>query len=300
MSALDEVADDVFAYIERPGGWCVSNAALVRADGESVLVDTLGTESRARGLRSALTRMGAGSPAMVINTHWHGDHTAGNALFAPAPVVAHRRCRPAMARDGWAVRALWPEIDWGDLPLVLPGVGVGDRTVLHAGEREIHLLTGGIGHTDADLAVWVPHARVVVAGDLVMPGTTPFLLSGSVRGTLDWMDRLRDLAPETIIGGHGEVADRHVLTETRDYLDWLLAVARDAMPSGATPLEAARQVDPARLGEHPWSSWNEPERLVANLHRAYAEIADTAAPIRSGPVLADMAAFLGHSIPASA
>ncbi|WP_040810693.1 MBL fold metallo-hydrolase [Nocardia concava] len=302
MSGLDEVADGVFAYIERPGGWCVSNAALIRKGRETILVDTLGTERRARGLHSAITYSGFEMPEAVVNTHWHGDHTAGNALFAPAPVVAHRACQAAMARNGLAVRALWPDIEWGELPLTLPRLGVGDEAVLHIGSREVHLLTGGVGHTDADLAVWVPDAAVVVAGDLVMPGCTPFLLSGSVLGSLNWLDRLTELSPVTVIGGHGEVADHHVLAETRAYLDWLLAVARDARSSGATPLEAARQVDPTRHDHHPWSSWSEPERLVANLYRAYAEVADAAefTHIRSGPVLADMAAYLGRKLATSA
>ncbi|MFB7876609.1 MBL fold metallo-hydrolase [Nocardia sp. NPDC056064] len=298
MTDLREVADGVFAYIEQPGGWCVSNAALIRSGHDAALVDTLGTERRARALRAALATVGAQSPATVINTHWHGDHTAGNALFAPAPVIAHRAGRAAMARNGLAVRGLWTDVDWGTLPLVLPTIGVTDTATLHVGDRTVELLAGDTGHSDGDLVAWLPGERVLVAGDLVMPGCTPFLLSGSLSGALTWLERLRALAPEVVIGGHGEVADHRALTETADYLSWLRAVTLDAAAAGATPLEAARQVDPARRGDQPWSTWQEPERLVANLHRAYAELAPelVATPVRSGPVLAQMAEFLGRPL----
>ncbi|WP_278261651.1 MBL fold metallo-hydrolase [Nocardia sp. AG03] len=302
MTELREVADGVFAYVDQPGGWCVSNAALIRSGGESALVDTLGTERRARALRSALATLDADFPCAVINTHWHGDHTAGNALFAPAPVIAHRAGRAAMVRNGLAVRGLWTEVDWGTLPLVLPTIGVSGAATLHVGDREVELLAGDTGHSDGDLIAWLPRERVLVAGDLVMPGCTPFLLSGSLSGALTWLDRLLTLAPTVVIGGHGEVADQRALAETADYLRWLRTVTLEAAAAGATPLEAARQVDPAKHGDHPWSTWQEPERLVANLHRAYAELAPelVSTPVRSGPVLAEMAEFLGAPLTTAA
>src|SRR3954447_2624501 len=30
---------------------------------------------------------------VVLNTHWHGDHTGGNAAFSAAPIVAHENVR---------------------------------------------------------------------------------------------------------------------------------------------------------------------------------------------------------------
>src|SRR5262245_18772144 len=45
-------------------------------------------------IRAALKSLGEGKLRFVLNTHWHGDHTGGNAAFgAEAPIVAHENVR---------------------------------------------------------------------------------------------------------------------------------------------------------------------------------------------------------------
>ncbi|MEU0088475.1 MBL fold metallo-hydrolase [Streptomyces sp. NPDC006274] len=75
------------AYVQPDGGWCLNNAGFVSDGGSTLLVDTAATERRARALRAALLATGAPLPRTVVNTHHHGDHTYGNGVFAPEPVV---------------------------------------------------------------------------------------------------------------------------------------------------------------------------------------------------------------------
>lgn len=59
-----EVAPGVHAYLQPPGGWCLNNAGIIVSGGESALVDTAATDSRARHLRTtALALNGASAPA---------------------------------------------------------------------------------------------------------------------------------------------------------------------------------------------------------------------------------------------
>lgn len=82
--SLVPVAEDVYAFVQPEGGWCLNNAGLVAGGGRSVLVDTAATESRTRRLREEVARIVPGGPDYVVNTHFHGDHTFGNGQFAPA------------------------------------------------------------------------------------------------------------------------------------------------------------------------------------------------------------------------
>ena len=51
----------------------------------------------------------------------------------------------------------------------------------------------GPAHTTNDVAAWLPDERMLFAGDLVFNGGTPFVVMGSVAGSLAALDRLAAL-----------------------------------------------------------------------------------------------------------
>ncbi|MFG2146913.1 MBL fold metallo-hydrolase [Streptomyces sp. NPDC048696] len=291
---VEEVADGIFAYIQPDGGWCLNNAGILVGHHTTAFVDTAATEARARGLRAAALERGGVEPRMVLNTHHHGDHTLGNAVAAPyATVVAHARMRDEMAAKGEGLKHMWPDTEWGqlgDIRRSLPMVAFEDRLTVYVDDLVVELIHVGPAHSDNDVVVWVPEHRVLFAGDVLMPGCTPFVLMGSVKGSLEAIAGLRELDPRVVVGGHGPVAGPEALGETEAYLRWVQRVAADGIAAGLTPYEAARD---AALG--PYAQWRDAERVVANLHRAYSEAhgcpLDT--QIRSAPVMAEMAQLNG-------
>jgi cyclase len=264
---LEEVADQVFAYVQPDGGWCLNNAGVIVSGGESALVDTAATEARALALRDAVHRVSPGAPRTVVNTHFHGDHTFGNFVFAPqAVVVAHERTRTEMAEAGLHLTGLWPDVKWGELRLELPSLTYRDRLTLHVGEMAVELLHLGPAHTTDDTVVWLPGQRVLFTGDLVMSGVTPFCPMGSVSGSLAAIAELRKLDARTVVTGHGPVAGPELLDGAERYLRWVQTLARQGLGANLSPLELARETE---LGEY--AELLDAERLVPNLHRAYAE-----------------------------
>ncbi|MEV7421598.1 MBL fold metallo-hydrolase [Streptomyces sp. NPDC091212] len=263
---LEEVADGVFAYLQPDGGWCLNNAGVIVADGESALVDTAATEARARQLRDAALTVAPAAPRTVVNTHFHGDHAFGNFVFPEAVVIGHERARTEMAEAGLHLTGLWPEVHWGELELVLPTLTYQDRMTLHVGGLRAELIHVGPAHTTNDTAVWLPERGVLFLGDLVMSGVTPFCPMGSVSGSLQAVERLRALDARTLVTGHGPVTGPEVFDVTESYLRWLQGLAEEGVSAGLTPLEVARETD---LG--PYAELLDSERLVPNLHRAYAE-----------------------------
>lgn len=288
---LEELAPGVHAYVQPDGGWCLNNAGVLIGDGAVAVVDTAATERRALALRAAVASRTPLEVGTVVTTHHHGDHHFGNSVVAPrATVVSHEVTRNEMARRGLAMREVWPDTDWGDIRLALPTLTFRDRATLHVGGLTAELIHVGPAHTTSDIVVWLPEQRVLFAGDVLLPGCTPFVLMGSLSGTLEAITRLRALDPAVVVGGHGPVAGPEVLDDTRDYLLWVRDTARAGLAAGASPLQAARD---AGLG--PYAGLRDSERLVANLHRAYVE--ESSQPrdteIRSAPVFAEMTEFNG-------
>jgi cyclase len=204
--ALREVADGVYAFVQPDGGWCLNNAGLVVGEGRTVLVDTAATEARARRLRAEVERVAPGGADFVVNTHFHGDHTFGNGQFTPrAVVVAHEGTRADSAEAGLGLRQLWPGVEWGETPLVLPTLTFRGSLTLYAGDVRTELLHVGPAHTANDVVAWVPERSVLFTGDVVWSGVTPFVLFGSISGSLRALDRMRALGARTVVPGHGPV-----------------------------------------------------------------------------------------------
>ncbi|MYT29784.1 MULTISPECIES: MBL fold metallo-hydrolase [unclassified Streptomyces] len=270
---LTELAPGVHAFIQPDGGWCLNNAGFVTDGTATLVVDTAATERRARLLRRRIAETGAPVPRTVVNTHHHGDHTYGNGVFAPeATIIGHAACRREVLAAGYQLHAVWPEVTYGDIRLTPPEVTFEDRMTVHVGESEVQLIHPGPAHTLGDTVVWLPRQRVVFTGDLVFHGGTPFVLMGSLSGSLRAIELLRSLGAETVVPGHGPVAGPEVYDEVEGYLRFVGELAREGRAAGRTPLEVAREAD---LGA--FAGLAERERLVANLLRAYAEL-DGAAP----------------------
>ncbi|MET9887851.1 MBL fold metallo-hydrolase [Streptomyces sp. NPDC006430] len=287
-----EVADGVYAYVQGDGGWCLNNAGLVTGgNGQSLLVDTVATERRARSLRAEVLRIVPEPPRALVNTHFHGDHTFGNYLFPEAVVIAHEQTRTMMDLAGLHLTGLWPDVCWGDLELSLPDITFKDALTLHVGGVRAELLhLGPAAHTTNDTVVWLPEQRVLFAGDLLMSNAAPFCLMGSVAGSLAAMERLRALGAETVVPGHGPVGGPELIDDNEAYFRWIAGLAEGGVAAGLTPLELA-----AEAGEGPLPGLLDAERLVPNLHRAYAELAGAAPgePLDVGALFQEMARFNG-------
>lgn len=285
-------APGVFAYLQPDGGWCLNNAGLVVGDdGRGLLVDTFATAARTGRLRRAVLREVPAGPRMLVNTHFHGDHTFGNSAFPEALVIGHERTRRAMAEHGLHLTGLWPEVCWGDIDLVLPQLTFRQELTVHLGGVRVEVFhLGPAAHTTDDTVVWLPGPRVLFTGDVVMSGVTPFCVMGSVSGSLAALERLAGLDPVTVVPGHGPMGGPELIEANAGYFRWIQELAAHGHTAGRSPLETA-----VRTGRHRYAHWVDPERLLPNLHRAYAELqgAGSGDPLDIGAIFTEMARYHG-------
>jgi cyclase len=290
---VEEVSDRVFAYIQPDGTWFINNTGFLAGASGVTSVDACSTERRTRAYLEAIARTSPQPVRTLINTHHHGDHTNGNYLFGGATIVAHDRCRDE-------VLAAWPpgyagifaDVDWGEVLVAPPFLTYSDRITLYSDDLRCEVRhVGAPAHTTNDSIVWLPERSVLFAGDLIFNGGTPFMLMGSVAGAIDVLERVvRPLSPATIVPGHGEVCGPEVIDDVLGYLRFVLDVARRGRAAGLSPLEAARET-----GLGAYAGLTDRERIVGNLHRAYADLGggEPGEKLNVPAVFADMVAYNG-------
>jgi cyclase len=281
--------------VQPDGSWWINNTGFLVGRRQAIAIDACSTERRTRQFADAVRRLTPAPVSTLVNTHHHGDHTFGNFVFDGATVVAHERTRAEVLAAGPpspALAAIWEPVEWGDVEVAAPFLTFTECVTLWSDERRVEVRhVGTPAHTTNDSYVWLADERVLFCGDLLFNGGTPFVLMGSVTGALDVIESvLRPLGARTIVPGHGPVAGPELLDHVAGYLRFVLDLARHAHDAGLEPLEAAREADPGEFAE-----LTDPERLVGNLHRAYAELdtGERGSPVDVVRALTEMVAYNG-------
>jgi glyoxylase-like metal-dependent hydrolase (beta-lactamase superfamily II) len=246
--ALQRVADGVyFVQGESAMGSAlnqgfVSNAGVVVSDDGVLVIDALGTPALARRLIEEIAKVTTQPVRTVVVTHYHADHIYGLQAFreAGARIVAHVGARGYIGSDTARPRLqasrdeLFPWID-ERTQVVEPDQWVDSDLTLTLGSTTVQVRHVGPAHTTEDLAVVLPAAGVVFAGDLVFRGRTPFVGQADSGRWIESLDQLIAARPRVVVPGHGPAAtdpERDVAL-TRDYLKHL----RDTMGRAARDLE---------------------------------------------------------------
>ncbi len=205
-------------------------------------------------IKAALKTLGEGKLKFVLNTHWHGDHTGGNAAFgAEAPLIAHDNVRKRMAtvQENKFFKRTTPASPKEALPVITFGHSVS----IHFNGEEIRAIHFPTGHTDGDSVIYFTNSNVIHMGDHFFTGRFPFVdldSGGDVEGfTKNVGDVIAKLpAGVKIIPGHGALSTpddlklfHRMLTETTD-------IVRKKMAAGKT----LDQIKAEGLPEE-WKSW---------------------------------------------
>jgi glyoxylase-like metal-dependent hydrolase (beta-lactamase superfamily II) len=205
-------------------------------------------------VRTELRKLGGSDPRLLVNTHFHADHTDGNAGFAAtgATIVAHRTVRTRLA-EGSTIEAFnmtVPPAPAGALPVV----SFEKELRLQLNGETIDLLHLPAAHTDGDVIVQFRRSDVIHAGDVWFNGMYPFIDAahgGTLAGAIAGVDRVLALAGANtlIIPGHGPLGTRAELVAYRS----MLATARERLGAlkerGLTAPQAVREKPLADLEE---------------------------------------------------
>ena len=133
-----EIADRVFTRRYR---FYDQEIGVVLGDGEALVVDTRISERQAREVLDDLRDLTRDPVTIVVDTHWHSDHTFGNHAFRPAAIWGHEHCaRGILERGPIAIKRIAAEMpDLADevaaVTLDPPDRHFSEHARLHVGGR---------------------------------------------------------------------------------------------------------------------------------------------------------------------
>jgi cyclase len=275
---VKKIGEGVYAAIGSDTGKAGSNAGFVVGSNGVVVIDTFEDVAPASDLLAEIRKITNLPIRFVVNTHYHLDHTGGNAVFAQAgaTILAQRNLRGWLHTENLKFFGANPKPEQKAMveTLVLPDEVYSDAVDIYLGERKIQVRYM-LGHTGGDSVVIVPDANVVFAGDLVWQKHLPNLIDAT---TSDWVKTLEKLLADhssaTFVSGHGDVAS---VNDVRDFHNYLVTLRDDvskAQAEGHTDKALVDTVLP-QLQEK-YGSWEFFKNFsVRNIMQTAAELSGT-------------------------
>jgi len=257
--------------ITGPGG----NIALTVGNTGVLLVDDQIAPMTAQ-LKKAVAAVTPKPVRFVFNTHWHGDHTGGNAVLGGdgAVIVAHENVRKRLSTEQFQA-VMNRKVPPSPEP-ALPVITFTDSIAFHVNGDDLEIVHVDPAHTDGDSIVYFKKANVLHMGDTFFSNGYPYIdlgSGGSVDGYVKAADRALAIAQPTtkIIPGHGPVVDREKLRVFRD----MIATIRDRIKKLAAAGKTLEQVQAAKPTAEFDATWGgafiKPTVLVETVYKEVAK-----------------------------
>jgi cyclase len=190
-------------------------------------------------IRAAVAQLSPKPIRFVVNTHWHGDHTGGNALLGTdgAVIVAQDNVRKRLSTEQFG--AFSKKSIPASPAVALPIVTFTEGLAFHLDGEDIEVFHVVPAHTDGDSIIWFHKANVVHMGDNFFNGLYPFIDTGS-GGSIDGMvtavglvlGRIDDQTK--VIPGHGPLGSKADLKKFHDMLATIRDRIKKAIQQGKT------------------------------------------------------------------
>ena len=220
----------------------------------------------AEKIRNALKELSDEPLKFLINTHFHGDHTGGNAVFGTeAHIISHTNVRKRLQIESSAKEAL-------------PVVTFDDSLSIHFNGEEIRVIHFPNSHTDGDSVIFFIGSNVVHMGDLFFSGRFPYVdlnNGGDVKGLIKHIEKLlAELPPDVkLIPGHGPLSDIDDLKTYHQTLVATIDIVRDQIEAG----KSLEEIKAAGLPQK-WRSWGagfiSTGRWIEIVHRSLSKTGD--------------------------
>jgi cyclase len=226
-----DLTDNLIRFEGRhPWGHGVT-ATVIASEGEAAVFDTLMYPADSHRMAVSLHQRGL-RPKILINSHHHFDHTAGNQFF-PGRILAQQLCRKLMKAIIPEIRG-WAKESWSDrfgaFDPTLPNESFVRRATARVGKMQL-LAVHTPGHSPDSAVVVVKGARTILTGDAVME--FPLFVGGNSGDCLRSLRAIQKMEVDFMVQGHGGVVPSGKLRRDIDYVERCRVAVREA---GSSPL----------------------------------------------------------------
>ncbi len=226
---LTKVADGVYSYADiknsSPANSFGANAGIIIGKDSIVVIDTLVSSKEAKRFIKGIRTISEKPIKYVINTHYHLDHTFGNADFKRlgAVIISHTNDSKNLKTHGET--ALKNAKDYGlsekDMKgtrIAYPVLTFNDRMEIDLGDQKIELIYIMPSHTDGSILVYLPEKKILFAGDILFTNYHPFIGDGNIDEWIKTLDYIMTMDVEKIIPGHGPISNKKDIEDMKNYL----------------------------------------------------------------------------------
>jgi len=231
--------------------WMV-NSGFVVGDSRTLVVDCGGNYLSAQTIHGYATAIRPSNSLLAINTEPHFDHVGGNCFFRALDIDIYGH--EGIDRTDEQLSAVRDGYNDSVLDNFRRGLREGDLVFLRTRaanpnkrfREDFAMDLGGIkvqvlmtpGHTLENASVYVASLSTLYCGDTIVNGYVPNLGGGSIDEWHLWLkslDKIEQLAPDTIVPGHGEVMRG---AEVKREIDRTRTILEEAIKRGAAPTES--------------------------------------------------------------
>ncbi len=210
------------------------------------------------GAREILPRVKASTNKpirFVFDTHYHGDHSFGNSVFADtgASIICSEACAEELrtkGANGWN--------NWKDAAHPLTGahlepatITFDDKLILDDGTQRVEMTRVGPGHSRGDSVAYLPKQKILITGDLCVTWAAGNNVTDPDADPDNWiraLDKLSGWDAATVIPGHGSPATLPALKAQRNYLADMLKQVREGKRAGKSADRLAQEMNLSRHG----------------------------------------------------
>jgi cyclase len=183
----------------------------------------------------------------VLDTHHHGDHAYGNAVWskAGAQIVGQTNCARLLKVSGpkqWADAAKGRK-DVADSELKTVDIPFDDKHVIDDGAQRIEFLFLGHAHTPGDAVAYLPKHKILCTGDACVNGAFNFMGHSNSGSWVRCLEKMQQLDVNLVCPGHGPLAGKDVVERQKKYFEELRQQVKKGIDDGKKLDEITSAID---------------------------------------------------------
>lgn len=211
------------------------NSCYVDMGSSYLVIDSGPTYIYAKDAYTAMKKIADKPISYVVNTHSHDDHWLGNSYFSElgVKIIGSKEFKNEVPLEMTRMQRRILKEAYVGTKQIFPKLYVNhEKTLVLDGKKVLLKDVNKKAHSKSDLFVYIPAYNTIFAGDLVFNQRIPSIRDGNPNNWIEALDEIRAINAQYVIGGHGDLIDKHSIDATYRYLSELVKQVSECLDYG--------------------------------------------------------------------